>query len=67
MPITTDTLSARMGGRPKPQSIRAALCRHGHWCGLRPFKLPNGMLLWPDDAIERLTAAAPAGEIGVPK
>jgi len=56
--ITTETLSLKLGGRPRPQSIRAALCRNGHWCGLRPTKLPNGMLGWPDDSIERLLAGA---------
>jgi hypothetical protein len=25
---------------------------------LRPIKLPNGRLLWPDDAIEQLTAGS---------
>lgn len=56
--ITTESLSARLGGKPKPQSIRAALCRHGHYFGLRPAKLPSGQLLWPDDAVERLLDAA---------
>ncbi len=56
MPLTTETLSERLGGKPKPQSIRAALCRHGHWCGLRPAKLPSGQLAWPDDSVERLTS-----------
>lgn len=56
MPLTTETLSEKLGGKPKPQSIRAALCRHGHWCGLRPVKLPNGLLAWPDDSVERLTS-----------
>lgn len=32
--------------RIRPQSIRAALCRDGHYMGLRPSKLPNGRLLW---------------------
>jgi hypothetical protein len=56
MPITTEVLSIRFGGKPTPQSIRSALCRNGHWCGLRPAKLPSGQLAWPDDAIERLTS-----------
>lgn len=37
-------------GRVLPQSIRAAVCRNGHWLGMRPVKLPNRRLLW--DAIE---------------
>lgn len=33
-------------GKVKAQSIRASLCRKGHWMGLRPVKAPNGRLLW---------------------
>lgn len=51
---TTETLAAATGH--KPQTLRAAYCRNGHWCGIRPSKLPNGRLLWPADSIERLTA-----------
>lgn len=38
----------------KPQTLRAALCRDGHYFGVRPIKLPNRMLTWPAEAIERL-------------
>ena len=38
----------------KPQTLRAALCRDGHYFGIRPRKLPNRMLAWPVEAIERL-------------
>lgn len=58
MPLTTEALSARLGGRPKAQSIRSAYCRLGHYFGLVPDKLPSGQLAWPDDAVERLLAAA---------
>ena len=37
-----------------PQTLRAALCRYGHYFGVRPFKAPNRFLLWPADAIESL-------------
>ena len=40
----------------KPPTLRAALCRDGHYFGVRPVKLPNRMLAWPREAIERLTA-----------
>ena len=40
----------------KPQTLRAALCRDGHYFGIRPVKLPNRMLAWPVEAIERVTA-----------
>ena len=46
--ITTDEVARLF--RVVPQSIRAALCRKGHYLGLRPLKLPNGKLLW--DAFE---------------
>lgn len=54
MGISTEELAALL--RLKPQSLRAALCRDGHYFGLRPRKLPNGRLLWPTDAVERLTS-----------
>ena len=54
MGISTEELAALL--RLKPQSLRAALCRDGHYFGLRPRKMPNGRLLWPADAVERLTS-----------
>jgi hypothetical protein len=53
-PLTTDELAAGLG--LKPQTLRAAICRDGHYCGLRPTKAPNRFLYWPPDSIERLTA-----------
>jgi hypothetical protein len=53
MGITTEQLSRLL--HLKPQSLRAALCRHGHYFGLRPRRLPNGRLIWPDDSIDQLT------------
>lgn len=50
---TTEELARRLGLRP--QTLRAALCRNGHYFGLRPVKLPNGRLLWPADAFAKLT------------
>ena len=38
----------------KPQTIRAALCRDGHYLGLRPVKLQNRRLLWDASALEAL-------------
>jgi hypothetical protein len=63
MSPTTEALASGLG--IKPQTLRAALCRDGHYYGIRPAKLPNGRLLWPADAIERLTtgqAAKPEAE-----
>lgn len=38
----------------QPQTMRAAYCRHGHYCGLKPIKLPSRRLLWPAAEVERL-------------
>jgi len=38
----------------EPQSVRAHLSRCGDYFGLRPTKLPNGRLLWPDDSLDQL-------------
>ena len=40
----------------KPQTLRAALCRDGHYAGVKPRKLPSRFLAWPAEAIDRLTA-----------
>jgi len=50
--ITTDELAGKV--RVVPQTIRAGLCRNGHYLGLKPLKLSTGKLLWDADAIERL-------------
>jgi hypothetical protein len=50
--ISTEELAARI--KVKPQTIRAAVCRTGAYYTLRPVKMPNRFLLWPDDAAERL-------------
>lgn len=38
----------------RPQTLRAALCRDGHYAGVRPRKLPSRFLAWPADEIDRL-------------
>lgn len=53
--IQTSALAQRLGY--KSASIRTAVWRNGHFNGLKPFKLPSGRLLWPADAVERLTAS----------
>ena len=52
--IQTAALAQRVGY--KPASIRTAVWRNGHFNGIQPIKLPNGRLLWPADAVERLLA-----------
>jgi len=44
----------------RPQTLRAALCRDGHYAGIRPRKLPSRFLAWPADEIERLLSGEAA-------
>ncbi len=55
--LSTEELSVLF--RNRPQTVRASLCNKGHFCNLRPVKLPNGKLLW--DAAE--VAAVLNGEV----
>ncbi len=52
--LSTEATAARFW--VEPQTLRASLCRNGHYLGLRPVKLPNGRLLWDAAEVERLTA-----------
>lgn len=45
----------------KPESIRTHYYRHGHYYGLKPSRLPNGRLLWPEDSIQRLRTSGKRG------
>jgi len=45
-----------------PSSLSTALYRNGHYCGIKPVKLPNGRLLWPAAEIDALAAGARADE-----
>lgn len=38
----------------RPQTLRAAVCRDGHYAGVRPRKLPSRFLAWPADQIDAL-------------
>ena len=56
-PLAARTLSTEQAAAAlhiRPQTLRAALCRDGHYFGVRPIKLPNRMLAWPAEAIHRL-------------
>ena len=55
--LSTEELAAL--GKVRPQSIRASLCRHGHWLGLRPVKLANRRLVWNAEQV----ASVFAGEV----
>jgi hypothetical protein len=48
MGICTEDFAARR--LVKPESVLSRLCRTGSYFGIRPRKLENGRLLWPDDA-----------------
>lgn len=38
----------------KPQTLRAALCRDGHYAGVKPRKLPSRFLAWNADEIDAI-------------
>ena len=38
----------------KPETARRSLCVAGHYLGIRPVKLPNGRLLWPEADRQRI-------------
>lgn len=50
--LSTEEAAARL--KVKPQTLRSAVCRTGHYLGCRPFKSANRFLLWPADEIESL-------------
>lgn len=50
--VSTEILAEKLG--VKPQTLRAALCRNGHYYGIRPVKMPNRMLRWPADAAKQI-------------
>ena len=54
MKQSTEQLAKSLG--VKAESIRSRFCRTGEYFGLRPEKLVNGRLLWPEDAQEKLIA-----------
>lgn len=51
---TYSTEQAAAALHVRPQTLRAALCRAGHYCGVMPIKLPSRLLAWPAEAIDRL-------------
>jgi len=50
--LSTRELAALL--KVRPQSIRAAVCRAGHWLGMKPVKLANRLLLWNADEALRI-------------
>lgn len=43
----------------KPHTLRAAYCRHGHYAGVIPNKLPNRLLDWPAATVDAKTCGEP--------
>lgn len=60
MGLTTNQLAEQLGLRP--DSLRVALCRNGAYYGVRPQKFPNGRLVWPHDAYDRIARYVPSAE-----
>ncbi|MDP3478150.1 MAG: hypothetical protein Q8R88_00160 [Desulfoprunum sp.] len=50
--IPTNQFAARFG--VKSDTVRRNLCVKGHFLSMKPLKLANGRLLWPDTTPERL-------------
>jgi len=54
--FSTDEFAGHFG--VKAQTVRVNLCKHGHFLGIRPVKLPNRLLLWPADAVNALLSGS---------
>jgi hypothetical protein len=50
--MNTEQLAAAL--HIKAQSIRHRFCTTGAYYCLRPTKLPNRRLMWPDDSVTQL-------------
>ena len=55
--VPTNEFATRFG--VKGDTLRRNLCVNGHYMGIRPLKMPNQRLLWPDvqpeDVCEKLS------------
>jgi hypothetical protein len=52
--LSTEEAAALL--KVKPQTLRAAFCRDGHYLGARPAKSANRFLKWNAADIQRLAA-----------
>jgi hypothetical protein len=50
--LTTKEIAAQY--RAKEQTVRKQHAATGAYCGVRPLKLENGRLMWPEQTIEQL-------------
>lgn len=60
--LTTDEFALQR--RTNSQTVRKRYCQHGSYFGIRPLRLPNGKLLWPDGTLEQLLLEQ-LGEMGI--
>lgn len=56
--LSTDEFAVRM--LVLRQTVLKAYSRHGMYCGIRPIRLPNRRLAWPEDEVDKLFGTAPA-------
>lgn len=54
--ITTKQFAHAVG--VQGATVRRSLCINGHYLGIRPVKLPNGRLAWPENALAQLIEQA---------
>lgn len=50
--LTTNQIASRLG--VQGATMRRGLCVNGHYMGLKPVKLPNNRLLWPEAGLDHL-------------
>ena len=50
--VTTMNFAESVG--VKPTTVHRNLCVNGHYMGVKPIKLPDGRLLWPEDVIDQI-------------
>ncbi len=55
--LSTNELAAIL--RVNATGIRGAMCRTGHFLGMRPVKLKNGRLLWDSSEVACLLEVHP--------
>ena len=51
---TYSTEQAAAALHVRPQTLHAALCRNGHYFGIKPTRLPNRRLIWDAAAVDAL-------------
>jgi hypothetical protein len=56
--LTTEEFAQGLG--VKAPTVRRGLCVNGHYLGVRPIKLPNRRLLWPEKGWRQILSAVEA-------